>query len=90
MEQVAIHEEVGAPKTAMQIAAAKYRRSGKPQQHGQPPAAAVAAEYPEPKRRDEFVHFSVMPSALLPELLCCAALAAAGMPYADVSSHAFG
>ena len=69
VEQVAVHEDMGVPKTAMQIAASKYRRSGQGQ--GNEQAAPAAAEvYPEPKRRDQFVHFSVMPSALLALLVC--------------------
>jgi hypothetical protein len=52
VEAVNINQEAGAPKTAMQIAA---------DQHLRRTPARQAVEYPEPKKRDQFLEFSVMP-----------------------------
>lgn len=48
----------------MQIAVGKYRRGNSPaEQAKQDPALAREDPYPDPKRRDQFLHFSVMPGA---------------------------
>lgn len=60
VEAVEVGQEAGAPRTAMQIATDKYRSRGEPQ-----PASPSAPEYPEPKKRDQFLEFSVMPCTLL-------------------------
>jgi hypothetical protein len=67
VERVAVDSERGVPKTAMQIAASKYRHglSVEPEPSGRGAAGSMQAEYPKPKHRDEFLHFSVMPGVLL-------------------------
>ena len=52
VEAVEIDQEAGAPRTAMQIATDKYRNRIPIRQ---------AVQYPEPKKRDQFLEFSVMP-----------------------------
>lgn len=56
VEQVEVDTVAGAPRTAMQIAADKYLNRA-------PPAARQPAAYPEPKKRDQFLEFPVMPRA---------------------------
>lgn len=68
MEQVRVDAEAGTPKTAMQIATSKYRH-GKKGSGAATEAAQAGTTFPEPKMRDQFVHFSVMPSAPLPPVL---------------------
>lgn len=63
VEQVEVDEEAGAPRTAMQIAADKYRQRA-------PAATKRAPTFPEPKKRDQFLEFPVMPCAL-PHAACC-------------------
>ena len=60
VEAVEIDREAGAPRTAMQIATDKFRNRAPAQQ---------AVEYPQPKKRDQFLEFSVMPCAPLPVTL---------------------
>jgi hypothetical protein len=49
-----VDESAGAPQTAMQMAADKYRGTSR---------ARPVQQYPQPKKRDEYLHFSVMPCA---------------------------
>lgn len=58
VEQVEVDVEAGAPRTALQIAADKYRQRA--------PPAKPAPTFPEPKKRDQFLEFPVMPCATPP------------------------
>lgn len=58
VEQVEVDAEAGAPRTALQIAADKYRQRA--------PPAKPAPSFPEPKKRDQFLEFPVMPCAIPP------------------------
>ena len=71
VEQVEVDADAGAPKTAMQIAVGKYRRGNSPaEQAKEDPALAGRDMYPDPKRRDQFLHFSVMPGASSSKYTC--------------------
>lgn len=52
IEQVSVEEHAGHPKSAMQLAADRYRGKG---------GATRSDEYPLPKKRDQFLSFAVMP-----------------------------
>lgn len=60
VEAVEVDQEAGAPRTAMQIATDKYRNRS---------PAHQAVEYPEPKKRDQFLECPVMPCVPLSVLL---------------------
>ena len=64
VEQVQTHAVAGAPKNAMQIASAKYRRQHSSSGSSRNSAATdlpSEPSYPEPKMRDQFLEFAVMP-----------------------------
>ena len=66
VEEVKPEVDAGPPKSAMQIAAAKYRRAPAEEATSKAADAEVKPQrpqYPKPKMRDEFLHFSVMPGA---------------------------
>lgn len=67
VELVAVGEEAGHAASALQIAADKYRGTSR---------ARRVDTYPLPKKRDEYLDFSVMPCALPPP----AARRSASMP----------
>eukprot|EP00892_Ulva_mutabilis_P001547 jgi/Ulvmu1/11393/UM075_0055.1 len=69
VEQVEVDAEAGVPRTAMQIAADKYLNRP-------PPSAARPTTYPEPKKRDQFLEFPVMPHDHLNYAVTWAALSA--------------
>ena len=63
VEVVEVEEDAGPAKTAMQIAVEKYRGTAR---------KSAVAEYPLPKKRDEYLDFAVMPCMLVlhPHALC--------------------
>jgi hypothetical protein len=65
VEQVSVDSEAGVPKTAMQIAAAKYRQAAAAEPDRKASQSSPRSSFPKPKHRDEFLHFSVMPGACL-------------------------